>query len=128
MVLCIRKDGEDYPTRPRKVPLGTIPVLSGPMSLMTMLLWLIAHGISLCEEYEYRYNKVHSCYQTLIQALFLFPSGMPHNHTPFTRAMPDVFKHDTSIDTITAYKMYISSKPWVASNYLRIPTRKPEWV
>jgi hypothetical protein len=24
--------------------------------------------------------------------------------------------------------MYISSKPWVKDNYLRIPDRKPEWV
>ena len=23
--------------------------------------WLIAHGIALCEEYEHRYNKIHSC-------------------------------------------------------------------
>jgi hypothetical protein len=31
-------------------------------------------------------------------------------------------------NTFTAYKMYIASKPWVASNYLRMPERKPEWV
>jgi len=42
--------------------------------------------------------------------------------------MPDEFKYDTSIDTFTAYKNYISSKPWVTSNYLRMPERKPEWV
>ena len=46
----------------------------------------------------------------------------------FTRAMPDEFKHNTSIDTFTAYKNYIRSKPWVASNYLRDPSRKPWWV
>ena len=46
----------------------------------------------------------------------------------FTRAMPDEFKHNTSIDTFTAYKNYISSKPWVASNYLRDQSRKPDWV
>ena len=48
--------------------------------------------------------------------------------TSFTRAMPDEFKHDTSIDTFTAYKTYIASKPWVASNYLRDPSRKPNWL
>ena len=46
----------------------------------------------------------------------------------FTRAMPDEYKHDTSIDTFTAYKNYIRSKPWVASNYLRDPSRKPNWI
>jgi hypothetical protein len=46
----------------------------------------------------------------------------------FVRAMPDEYKLDESIDTFTAYKMYIASKPWVASNYLRMPQRKPDWI
>jgi hypothetical protein len=50
------------------------------------------------------------------------------NVVEFTRAMPDEYKLDESIDTFTAYKMYIASKPWVADNYLRIPSRKPEWI
>ena len=50
------------------------------------------------------------------------------NAVEFTRAMPDEYKLDESIDTFTAYKMYIASKPWVADNYLRIPERKPEWI
>jgi hypothetical protein len=50
------------------------------------------------------------------------------NVVEFTRAMPDEYKFDTSIDTFTAYKMYIASKPWVASNYLRMPSRKPDWI
>ena len=48
--------------------------------------------------------------------------------TPFAFAGPDEFKFDTSIDTFTAYKRYISSKPWVASNYLRDPSKKPNWL
>jgi hypothetical protein len=51
--------------------------------------------------------------------------GMAEN---FSRAMPDEWKYDESIDTFTAYKLYIASKPWVKENYLRIPERKPEWV
>jgi hypothetical protein len=39
-----------------------------------------------------------------------------------------IFKLDESIDTFTAYKMYIASKPWVAENYLRVPSRKPDWI
>jgi hypothetical protein len=60
--------------------------------------------------------------------IIFFPKGKITKVTPFARAMPDEYKLDTSIDTFTAYKMYIASKPWVASNYLRIPERKPEWV
>jgi hypothetical protein len=50
------------------------------------------------------------------------------NVVEFTRAMPDEYKFDTSIDTFTAYKMYIASKSWVSNNYLRMPQRRPEWV
>ena len=48
--------------------------------------------------------------------------------TLFDRAMPDEYKLDDSIDTFTAYKMYIASKPWVKDNYLRMPERKPSWI
>ena len=84
--------------------------------------------MNLCDEYTLRYSKVHSCYNTLVEAYYLFPKGKLDKVTAFARAMPDEFKYDTSIDTFTAYKNYISSKPWVTSNYLRMPERKPEWV
>ena len=95
--------------------------------------WLISHGIGLCDEYRLRYNKVHTCEATLLHAREIFPTGDPTGRsgketTPFVRAMPDAYKLDTGIDTFTAYKMYIASKPWVVDNYLRIPTRKPEWL
>ncbi len=48
--------------------------------------------------------------------------------TSFVFAGFDQFKYDTSIDIFTKYKRYIASKPWVATNYLRDPSRKPEWV
>jgi len=96
--------------------------------------WLIAHGIALCSEYKLRYGKIHSCNNTLFEAKKLFHLATEKAitcytmATDFARAMPEEFKFDDSIDTFTAYKMYIASKPWVATNYLRIPERKPEWV
>jgi len=89
--------------------------------------WLIRHGLALCAEYTHRYNKVHSCQHTMLHANIIFPNNndIP---TSYTRAMPERFKFDTSIDTFTAYKNYIGSKPWVASNYLRDPSRKPHWL
>ena len=89
--------------------------------------WLILHGLALCAEYTHRYSKVHSCQPTIEYAKMIFPDWLPQPKS-FTRAMPDEFKYDTSIDTFTAYKNYISSKPWVASNYLRDPSRKPHWL
>ena len=90
--------------------------------------WLIKWGMNLCDEYTLRYNKIHSCYNTLLQAYYLFPKGKIKEVTPFARAMPEEWKYDDTIDTFTAYKMYVASKPWVKDNYLRLPNRKPEWV
>ena len=87
--------------------------------------WLLRHGLALCDEYEHRYKKTHSCRYTLNAALQIFPkdSYEPYWAYEFVRAMTDEFKHDTSINTFDAYKNYISSKPWVTSNYIRDSTR-----
>ena len=99
------------------------------------LAWLIAHGIALCNEYTARYNKRHTCYDPIIQAVAIYDlcfddsvSQSYHKVTNFTRAMPESIKFDTTIDTITAYKQYLNTKPWLASNYLRIPSRKPSFI
>lgn len=90
--------------------------------------WLINHGLALCKEYTFRYNKTHSCEFTLNAALSLFPKGDLNKVTDFVRAMPDEIKLDDSIDTFSAYRKYINTKPWVSSNYVRKPERKPEWI
>ena len=96
--------------------------------------WLIQHGCALVSEYQKRYGKEHTCAKTLFEAKKIFhkKSGKAivcyNAATDFSRAMPDEFKYDDSIDTFTAYKRYIASKPWVKDNYLRKPERKPSWV
>jgi len=90
--------------------------------------WLLQHGISLCDEYQFRYGKVHACKRSLSMAGLIYQHGCPEKHTPFARAMPDEWKLDDSISTQEAYQRYIASKPWVASNYLRVPHHKPSWV
>jgi len=75
-----------------------------------------------------RYGKPHSCYNTLLEAYYLFPKGKIDKVTPFVRAMPDEFKLDATINTFDAYKKYINSKTWVRDNYLCMPSRKPEWI
>ena len=100
------------------------------------LAWLITHGIALCNEYTARYHKRHTCHDVIRQALVIYarcfshwPSAQAYRKvTSFTRAMPESIKFDTTIDTITAYKQYLNTKPWLASNYLRIPSRKPSFI
>ena len=95
---------------------------------------MIQHGCALSDEYSHRYDKVHGCADALFEAKKTFHKFAGEVITcycmveSFTRAMPDEYKHDTSIDTFTAYKNYIRSKPWAASNYLRDPSRKPDWI
>jgi hypothetical protein len=121
-----KKDGTAYNTV--KGAFRNHPCTQWAAQTIDNAYWLIKHGMNLCDEYHLRYGKQHSCYNTLLQAYYLFPKGKITSITPFARAMPDEYKLDTSIDTFTAYKMYIASKPWVASNYLRMPQRKPEWI
>ena len=99
------------------------------------LAWLIQHGLALCDEYTLRYDKVHTCLDVLHQAVRIYHacfddylSQAYRKVAQFTRAMPESIKFDTTIDTITAYKQYLNTKPWLASNYLRIPTRKPSFI
>ena len=99
------------------------------------LSWLIVHGFALCTEYTERYGKVHTCYDVIRQAADIYNkcfddswSQSYHKVTDFTRAMPEYIKFNTTIDTIEAYKIYLNTKPWLASNYLRIPSRKPSFI
>ena len=99
------------------------------------LAWLIRHGQALCAEYTARYNKQHACAPAITEPDYIynrcfdhFADQMYHKVGIFTRAMPEYLKFDTTIDTITAYKRYLNTKPWLASNYLRIPSRKPSFI
>ncbi len=100
------------------------------------LAWLIRHGYALCHEYNLRYGKVHTCLDVIEQAERIYHKSFDNLMLSqasrkvgiFTRAMPEYLKFDTTIDTITAYKRYLNTKPWLASNYLRIPSRKPSFI
>ena len=99
------------------------------------LAWLIKHGLALCDEYTARYDKVHTCQDVIHQAVriynacFDYPVSRSYYKVGlFTRAMPDYLKYDTTITTIQAYKAYLNTKPWLATNYLRIPSRKPSFI
>ena len=99
------------------------------------LSWLIVHGIALCNEYTARYDKVHTCFDVIMQAAVIYQRSFDddyvdayHNVTSFTRAMPESIKYDNTISTITAYKRYLNTKSWLATTYLRIPSRKPAFI
>ena len=89
----------------------------------------------MSNEYTERYGKTHTCEEPLLESEAIFyektgqlPNDCYHKATQFPRAMPEEWKFDDSINTFVAYRRYIASKPWAATNYLRIPDRKPEWL
>ena len=126
-----RADGKPYATE--KGAFRNHPCTKWASEYVNNWRWLITHGIALCDEYYLRYEKKHTCYNTLVEAAKIFPYADPQGRsgketTPFVFAGPDEFKYDDSIDIFTAYKKYIASKPWVKDNYIRIPERKPDWI
>lgn len=96
--------------------------------------WLIQHACGLLSEFRLRYGKFHGLTQSIFATKRLYQSVTGSTILDyklvdgFARAMPDEFKLDYTIDDVTAYRMYVSSKPWVATNYLRRPDRKPSWI
>jgi hypothetical protein len=121
-----KKDGNPYATD--KGAFRNHPCTKWVAESIHNAYWLIKHGMNLCDEFQLRYGKPHSCYKTLVDAYYLFPKGKITEVTPFARAMPEEWKFDNTIDTFEAYRRYIASKPWVSDNYLRMPQRKPSWI
>ena len=130
--LLKKKDGTPYKTS--KGAFRNHPCTQWAAKSLYNTAWLIQHGCALSTEYTHRYGKEHGCRDTLWQAKKVFHRFSDkaitcYNYVEdYAFAGPDEFKYDTSIDTLTAYKRYISSKPWAASNYLRDPSRKPDWL
>lgn len=82
--------------------------------------WLSKHGLSLCEEYTYRYGKRHKTQDVLIhvEPPSMFPAvGL----TPFAQAMPEHLRDD---NVVAAYRNYYHTKASFARWTRRAP---PTW-
>tara|TARA_R100001230_G_C5610115_1_gene121878 strand:+ start:125 stop:619 length:495 start_codon:yes stop_codon:yes gene_type:complete len=75
--------------------------------------WLVDHALALCQEYKYRYKKIHKskavidwCQDNSDKLKNFIPMTCI---TPFAQAMPDEYKNKNSI--VLAYRnYYISTK------------------
>ena len=132
-----KKDGTPYATT--RGAFRNHPCTQWAAANQNNLAWLILHGIALCDEYTARYGKVHTCYDVICQAQRIWHNCFDYEIdsdlnvaaakvTDFTRAMPESIKYNHRINTIEAYKYYLNTKPWLATNYLRIPSRKPSFI
>ena len=85
--------------------------------------WLYRHFVALCEEYTYRYGKVHASDTKLRRVLSRIPLGIPDiGLTTIAQAMPDQYKDS---DPVVAYRNYlINEKHYAEWNKNRA---KPDW-
>lgn len=82
--------------------------------------WLVKHGIAICSEYEYRYDKEHSCLD-IICALENPLVEIKPGATPWALCMPMEYKEE---DPVQSYRNYYKSKASFAAWTKR---SKPEW-
>lgn len=90
---------------------------------LTNYLWCVDYGLSLCEEYTYRYGKVHKTESVLKWLRKTLPPIQDKGFTPFALAMPDEYKLDCPIKSYRNY--YREDKSHLFSWTKR---EKPEWI
>ena len=85
-------------------------------------LWLIDHGLAMCEEYTRRYNRTHKT-QAVIEYCRDSSIGPVRDTglTPFRLAMPEKYKCDDPVQSYRGY--YIGEK----SKFAKWKTSPPQW-
>lgn len=85
--------------------------------------WLNMLFVHLCDEYTFRYDKVHLSYTKLHRLLCFPPDNIPRGPlTQFAQAMPDKYKNS---DVVTAYRNYYLSEKRSFSKWTKRNT--PDW-
>lgn len=79
--------------------------------------WLMAHALTLCDEYTYRYGRRHKS-QDVIEAVRAPEIFLEVGLKPFALAMPDEFKTDNAVES---YRAYYHSK----ASFAKWTRRKP---
>lgn len=66
--------------------------------------WVCDYGMALCDEYTYRYGKVHATQKVLEWCIKNQPNIQDSTLTEFALAMPDEYK---SVDPVESYRRYV---------------------
>ena len=85
--------------------------------------WLATLGMELCEEYTYRYGKVHKCEQYIRKMIKNFPKFLNTEFTPPAQAMPEIYK---SKDAVESYRQYYFFEKHLLLYWKK--REEPEWV
>lgn len=83
--------------------------------------WLVEHGMSLCDEYTKRYNKIHKS-QRVIEWCAMTHVDLPETpQTPFAQAMPPQYRNECAV---TAYRAYYMGEK---AHFATWKTQTPNW-
>lgn len=85
--------------------------------------WLYNHGIALCNEYTYRYNKIHKSMDIIIWCWHnikfdMFDRVKEHDPTSFVKCMPDQYKVD---DVVQSYQNYYKNEKASIAKWTKRP-------
>jgi hypothetical protein len=73
---------------------------------------LLDLSLALCEEYTYRYGKIHKC-QSILTGFSDRKLSIPNiGSTPFAKCMPDQYKVDNPVQSYRNY--YRGDKAYIA--------------
>jgi hypothetical protein len=89
-------------------------------------IWLVEHGLEICNEFKKRYSKRHKTQDVLEWLLVNHPNIPDIDFVPPPQCMPDEFKGP---NTLEAYKnFYINDKVKVKKLDWKKLNNKPKWV
>lgn len=84
--------------------------------------WLVQLGVELCNEYTYRYGKIHKCLQVIEYCAQNKPN-LPNIQTGYALAMPDEYKTN---DVVQSYRNYYQFGKTHLLQYTR--RQHPTWL
>lgn len=80
--------------------------------------WLSLHALALCEEYTYRYGKIHKS-QEVIEGLLKVATKLPSGSSEFVQCMPDEHKASCAVK---AYQKYYNTKTFAKWSKRDVPS------
>jgi hypothetical protein len=90
--------------------------------------WLYRHFLGLCDEYNYRYGKIHLSETKLSDPLWFTPTNIDHNpgFTAPPQCMPDEYKNDCTVEAYRSYyRLDKSVNDWFCYNKSR---QRPDFL
>ena len=79
--------------------------------------WLYEHGLALCDEYTYRYEKKHGTHQRILDCIpyfdVIFKHPFPENRLqPVTIAMDDKYRLERNFEMTFADQKWYDDREW----------------